>query len=112
MNMPTKERVLEAAGKCPQAKETLRILFPEYFKEEYVPQVGDVVAYAPRVASSDTELWGCEGVVVDVHYVDNDIGVFWNKRKPDGHGCDGRCPWGFGYYVPAQNLTLINRPEK
>jgi len=30
----TKEKVLEAASKCPQAKETLKTLFPEIFKEE------------------------------------------------------------------------------
>lgn len=29
----TKEKVLEAADKCPQAKETLKTLFPEVFKE-------------------------------------------------------------------------------
>ena len=30
----TSERVLEAAGKCTQAKETLKTLFPEAFMEE------------------------------------------------------------------------------
>ena len=30
----TKERVLEAASKCSQAKETLKTLFPEVFVEE------------------------------------------------------------------------------
>lgn len=29
----TKEKVLEAASKCSQAKETLKTLFPECFKE-------------------------------------------------------------------------------
>lgn len=29
----TQEKVLEAASKCPQAKETLKTLFPEVFKE-------------------------------------------------------------------------------
>ncbi len=32
----TKERVLEAAGKCKEAKETLKTLFPEVFKSERV----------------------------------------------------------------------------
>lgn len=30
----TKDKVLEAASKCPQAKETLQTLFPEVFKKE------------------------------------------------------------------------------
>lgn len=30
----TKEKVLEAASKCPTAKETLEILFPECFDKE------------------------------------------------------------------------------
>jgi hypothetical protein len=30
----TKEKVLEAASKCSTAKETLKVLFPEAFKEE------------------------------------------------------------------------------
>ena len=29
--MPSKEQVLEAAKECPAAKQTLNILFPEYF---------------------------------------------------------------------------------
>ena len=28
----TKERVLEAAGKCPEVKETLKVLFPSAFE--------------------------------------------------------------------------------
>ncbi len=30
----SKEKVLEAASKCPDAARTLKILFPEAFKEE------------------------------------------------------------------------------
>ena len=30
----TKERVIEAANKCPQAKETLKTLFPECFEDD------------------------------------------------------------------------------
>lgn len=30
----SKEKVLEAAGKCPQAKETLKTLWPEVFEEK------------------------------------------------------------------------------
>ena len=29
-----KSRVLEAASKCPTAKETLKVLFPEFFEED------------------------------------------------------------------------------
>jgi len=32
----TKEKVLEAASKCSQAKETLKTLFPEVFEDEKV----------------------------------------------------------------------------
>lgn len=35
----TKDRVLEAASKCPTAKETLKVLFPEFFEEVY--KIGD-----------------------------------------------------------------------
>jgi len=30
----SKDRVLEAASKCPTAKETLKVLFPEFFEED------------------------------------------------------------------------------
>lgn len=30
-----KSRVLEAASKCPESKETLKVLFPEFFEETY-----------------------------------------------------------------------------
>lgn len=33
----TKEKVLEAAAKCPTAKETLKTLFPEFFEKEALP---------------------------------------------------------------------------
>ena len=36
----TKEKVLEAANKCEQAKETLRTLFPECFGEEITKKRG------------------------------------------------------------------------
>jgi hypothetical protein len=32
MIQTTKEKILEAATKCPQAKETLKVLFPEVFE--------------------------------------------------------------------------------
>jgi hypothetical protein len=39
----TKERVLAAAGKCGQAKEVLKSLFPEAFvMEQRKPEIGDV----------------------------------------------------------------------
>jgi len=36
-----KEKILEASSKCPQAKQTLEIMFPEAFKEEVVHQAGN-----------------------------------------------------------------------
>lgn len=35
----TKDRVLEAASKCPTAKETLKVLFPEFFMEDKSVQI-------------------------------------------------------------------------
>lgn len=32
----TKEQILEAAADCPQAKETLKTLFPDAFKKEVI----------------------------------------------------------------------------
>ena len=35
MKMPSKEQILEASKDCPDAKEVLKKLFPEAFKEEW-----------------------------------------------------------------------------
>lgn len=40
----TKERVLEAASKCPAAKETLETLFPEAFQSDAVKKFEDAIA--------------------------------------------------------------------
>lgn len=42
----TKERVLEAVGKCKDAKATLEALFPEAFKEEFTPGDRVIATYS------------------------------------------------------------------
>lgn len=41
----TKERILEAAAKCSTAKQTLQVLFPEAFKQNYPLKVGDIYVH-------------------------------------------------------------------
>jgi len=40
----SKEAVLEASSKCPQAKQTLQILFPQVFEEEKTYSRGNIFA--------------------------------------------------------------------
>jgi hypothetical protein len=51
----TKERILDAASKCPEVARTLKILFPEAFTPEHVNvadapplRIGGETAMAPR----------------------------------------------------------------
>lgn len=48
----TKEKVLEAASKCSQAKETLKTLFPEAFKDE---NAITLIPKRPGTANFDSE---------------------------------------------------------
>lgn len=41
--IPSKEQVLEAAERCPQTKEALKILFPDDFEAELWCKVGTVL---------------------------------------------------------------------
>lgn len=44
----TKEKVLEAAAKCSQAKETLKTLFPEVFEEKIKHRIGNRYLFEGR----------------------------------------------------------------
>lgn len=52
---------------------------------------------------------GDEGVVVDVlrdEAIDV-LGVYWDKRSENKHGCSGLCPYGHGYYTSMDNVVLV-----
>jgi hypothetical protein len=89
----TAGRIRSAAGKCPQANQVLREVYPDVFKEEVKFQVGDIVEY---VGNSKT-VRGQVGIVTMVE--DNTLSVdFWGVGRP--------C-WGtFDYSV-----KLIHRPN-
>lgn len=71
-------------------------------------KVGDRV----RLVSPDMEdlsgglSVGDEGVVVDVG-LDDALGVYWDKRSENKHGCSGLCPYGHGWYTCGDNVVLV-----
>lgn len=59
----TKEKVLEAVEKDPQAKETLKTLFPEVFKCDTLKSMADkreMQLFNPKASGQDTMIgvWG------------------------------------------------------
>lgn len=58
---------------------------------------------------------GYTGTVVDVDVYRGDpedqIGVRWDEEIMEGHGCDGSCDIGHGWYVRAKALEFIPEPE-
>jgi hypothetical protein len=91
----TAGRIRSAAGKCPQANQVLREVYPEVFKEEVEFQVGDIVEY---IGTSHENLQGEHGIVVKADNVSCIRVSFWKS------GC-------LGYYILPMSLKLILRPN-
>jgi hypothetical protein len=91
----TAGRIRSAAGKCPQANQVLREVYPEVFKEEVKFQVGDIVEYC---GTSHENLQGEHGIVVEA----------------DDRACIRVSFWKSGclrYYILQMALKLILRPN-
>jgi hypothetical protein len=65
----TAGRIRSAAGKCPQANQVLREVYPEVFKEEVKFQVGDIV----RV-----HINGEDGIIIDTKPMSTFVVEFFN----------------------------------
>jgi hypothetical protein len=57
----TAGRIRSAAGKCPQANQVLREVYPEVFKEEVEFQVGDIVE-----RTKDAPNAGAKGIIISL----------------------------------------------
>jgi hypothetical protein len=73
----TAGRIRSAAGKCPQANQVLREVYPEVFKEEVEFQVGDIVEYIGQIPEGKGEL----GVIVRGEDVNCCVGVQYFKSQ-------------------------------
>jgi hypothetical protein len=73
----TAGRIRSAAGKCPQANQVLREVYPEVFKEEVEFQVGDIVEYIGQILEGKGEL----GVIVRGEDVNCCVGVQYFKSQ-------------------------------
>lgn len=61
MKQPTKEQVLKASKKCPEAKEVLEDLYPDAFKAEWKDVTEEIVWKAHRFVSGEYWLMGKYG---------------------------------------------------
>ena len=50
---------------------------------------------------------GTTGTVVDSGIFGTQSGIEWDINI-GGHGCDGNCEYGFGWYVPDEYLSQID----
>jgi hypothetical protein len=80
----TKEKVVEAASKCTEAKKVLEVLFPEVFVEECKFKVNDMVLGLMKCEGNE-RIVGCVGKVFSVTSCMTDgrngIGVEWFDYK-------------------------------
>lgn len=73
-------------------------------------QIGDlveaIVDYPQRNHSIQK---GTEGVVCDIDDIeDNMIGVDWGFEVDGGHGCNGNCTYGHGWYAESKEIKLCD----
>lgn len=68
----TKERILEAASKCPQAKETLKTLFPEVFSQD--------VSLTPLPGGSGTDFNSRDVAGKDTSIIQVRVGGDYDRR--------------------------------
>lgn len=91
-----KEKVLEAAKQCPEAKKVLETLFPDVFESKF--QVGDIV-----------EVRNEYGRIVYIKRRDESIGVELMNYHRLLHACDGYAKEGHGWWHEPEELQLIYR---
>ena len=70
-------------------------------------QIGDLVAAAVNYPQRNHSiLKDTEGVVCDI---DGDmIGVDWGFEVDGGHGCNGNCTYGHGWYAESKEIKLCD----
>lgn len=76
-------------------------------------QIGDLVEaiidYPQRNHSIQK---GMEGVVCDIDDIeDNMIGVDWGFEVDGGHGCNGNCTYGHGWYAESKEIKLCDEGQ-
>lgn len=70
-------------------------------------QIGDLVAAAVDFPQGNHSiLKDTEGVVCDIH--GDMIGVDWGFEVDDGHGCNGNCTYGYGWYAKIKEIKLCD----
>jgi hypothetical protein len=72
---------------------------PQFMEREF--QVGDRIECVNKYSYISV---GMQGVIVKVSSLN--IGVSWDNFTK-GHGCDGNCDIGTGYYIMRDNVRLI-----
>lgn len=54
----------------------------------------------------EKDIKGLKGVVVDIMGGGNNLAIQFDEDI-DGHDCGGRCDYGYGWYVPFDNVKIL-----
>ena len=69
--------------------------------------VGDRVCCVVDYPSNNLSIrLGMTGTVCYLSNGDPSIGVVW-EQNISGHDCNGRCPYGFGWYVQEYEIEIV-----
>jgi hypothetical protein len=107
----TKEKILEASSKCPQAKQTLEIMFPEAFAEEvvhkagnrYKTNCGEEYLLARAGATREDQCVALVNLSTGNRYSD-----IVNMKKRDGIWCDALTKQEWDAVSNRNTFTKIN----
>ncbi len=92
----SKEKVLEAASKCPDASRTLKILFPEAFveiKPKYVPLVVPTVVEPDGVRHKKIVVSGLPYVSISTYIESGGVMGLFLSTPPEGYQWALEVPW-------------------
>ena len=100
----TKERVLETAEKCPEAKEIFKVMFPSAFKSAVDFKIGDIVESGSYGLGIIKSIMPSQRLFIGVEF-------FSNARIPGTHSLNGLSALGHGWWVEGNKLLLHYRPK-
>ena len=76
-------------------------------------KIGDRVRCIVDHPGDNRDLYDGEtGTVCNIEQLTPHIGVCWDVKPSGGHGCDGHCEFGYGWYVYEHEIAILREnPE-
>lgn len=77
------------------------------FKYNSLFSVGDRVVFTHETDPDEEIVCGEQGIVSVIATYGDSLGITWDKRSDIRHDLEGKCDYGYGWWVPAQMVERV-----